>query len=588
MATLLEKRSEALDTLDEWQELLTHFEISGHTFAYFPVLVPDESWAEVCQKKLSDYLSAQDKKLHILSFDNPEDFKLLTVKIFAESFAPNTEAVWITTPIPFDSEQLEVWKQAWRESMARLNQFRNKLTKNYPYTFLFVGGTWTHEITFNIAPDLWSIHSGIIRINPPLITTADDKIRTTEPPQTENKVDESFDVEFALRQAERLRGKKGAEAQFAGLLLNASKLLMEKAEFRKALEIIEEAIAIYEGQPHLELNNALAGCYTTKGIVLGSLGKLNEAITEFEKVIAIREKLLMQGRREIVTDLAMAYLNKGIVLAQLWKLKEAITEFEKAIVILGELLEQGRIELVNDLAIAFMSKGNALQDLGEQYEAISEYGRAAAMLATLVGQGHTGLTNNLAMVYMNKGIALGSLGKLNEAIVEYEKAIVIREELVKQGRGELANELAMVYLNKGVALRGLGKQNEAIIECEKAIAIQNRLMEQGRGELANELAKAYLNKGNALQDLGKLKEATEIYGKAILLWEETLLSGEVQNLPHLAGSLGNRLIDLRKIGNYELAAKDMQRLHELLEFTKQHKEIEHLGESIQVVIDRLS
>ena len=592
MATLLEKRSEALDTLDEWQELLTHFEISAHTFAYFPVLVPDEGWAGVCQHKLSDYLSAQDKKLHILAFGNPEDFKLLTVRIFAETFAPNTEAVWITTPIPFDSKQLELWKQAWREAMARLNQFRNKLTKNYPYTFLFVGGSWTHEITFNNAPDLWSIHSGIIRINPPIIKTSEANISGNEPLRIENKVDESIDVDFALRQAERLRGKKGAEAQFAALLFNASRLLLEKVEFRKALEITQEAIAIYEGlvnvQNHLELISILAGCYNNKGFALDSLGKPNEAIHEYEQAIAILAPLVEAGRGELANDLATAYMNNGVALDRLGKPSEANYEFDQAIAILAPLVAAGRGELANELAMAYMNKGAALDSLGKLNEAIHEHKKAIGILVPLVKAGRGELVNDLAMAYMNKGIALWSLGKLNEAIYEFDQAIAIREPLVEAGGGELANELAMAYMNKGIALWSLGKLNEAIHEYEQAIAILAPLVEAGRGELANELARAYLNKGNALYSLGNLNEAIENYNVAIRLWEATLERGEVQNLPTLALCLGNRLATHREMGNQELAEQDMQQLHELLEFTKQHQEIEHLGASIQAQIDKWS
>ena len=96
---------------------------------------------------------------------------------------------------------------------------------------------------------------------------------------------------------------------------------------------------------------------------------------------------------------------------------------------------------------------------------------------------------------------------------------------------------------------------------------------------------AYLNKGVSLDSLGKLNEAIEHYGDAINLWEETLQHGEIQNLPNIAIALRNRSNTHRKAGNADLADKDMRRLHELLEFTKQHQEIEHLDEAIQAEID---
>ncbi len=519
MATLFEKRSEALDTLDEWQELITHFEISGHTFAYFPVLVPDESWAEVCRNKLDRYLSAQGKKLHILSFDNAKDFKLLTNRIFEETFEPNTVAVWIRTPIPFETELLETWKQAWREAMARLNQFRNKLTKNYPYTFLFVGGTWTHEITFNIAPDLWSIHSGIIRINPPLIKTDDDNFRTLGTSQPENIVDKTIDADFALRQAERLRGKKGAEAKFAELLLNAVELLNDKAEYRKALELNEQVISTYQHLIHfenrLELKSELAVAYTRKATSLWRLNKLNEAFTECNKAIQILKPLIDSGRTELSNDLAVAYMNKGISLRNLGKLKEAIVEYDKVTQILQPLVEHGGDKVSEDLAWAYRNKGVSLRNLGKVNEAITEYDKAIEIIQRLVENGSTELSNNLAMIYMNKGVSLWSLGKLNEAVIEFDKTIQIREPLVEQGITEVSSSLALAYMNKGNTLHSLGKLNQAIIEYDKAIEIQKSLIEQGRSELFNDLAISYMNKGNTLDSLGKLNESIIEYDKAI-------------------------------------------------------------------------
>ena len=113
-------------------------------------------------------------------------------------------------------------------------------------------------------------------------------------------------------------------------------------------------------------------------------------------------------------------------------------------------------------------------------------------------------------------------------------------------------------------------------------------MAGGRRELANDLAMTYQNKGVALKSLGKLAEAIVFYSDGIQLWEETLQRGEVQNLPNLALGLGNRFATHRQAGNDDLATRDMQRLHQLLELTRQDTRIEHLGKSIQDQIDKWS
>ncbi len=287
-------------------------------------------------------------------------------------------------------------------------------------------------------------------------------------------------------------------------------------------------------------------------------------------------------------DLASAYVNKGVSLDSLGKLNEAIIEYDKAILIRTDLVDSGQSELANYLAGSYMNKGNSLDSLGKLNEAIIEYDKAILTLTDLVESGQSELVNDLAMAYINKGVSLYSLGKVNEAIIEFDKAIQIFKSLVESGQSEQANYLASAYDNKGEALAQLEKVNEAIIEFDKAIQILSDLVDRGRSEFTNDLALSYINKGNALDSLDKLNEAIEFYDDAINLWEETLQRGEFQNLPNIAMASGNRLITHRKAGNADLAEKDMSRLYELLEFTKQHKEIEHFGEYIQRQIDKRS
>ena len=52
-----------------------------------------------------------------------------------------------------------------------------------------------------------------------------------------------------------------------------------------------------------------------KGVALDNLGRLNEAVDEYDKAIAILEELVNEQKRdELANDLAMAYMNKGMLL----------------------------------------------------------------------------------------------------------------------------------------------------------------------------------------------------------------------------------------------------------------------------------
>ena len=102
--------------------------------------------------------------------------------------------------------------------------------------------------------------------------------------------------------------------------------------------------------------------YINLGLALDNLGRLNEAVAEYDKAIAIYEDLVNEQKRdELANDLAAAYMNKGVALDSLGRSNEAIAEYDKAIAIREDLVfEQKRDELANDLAMAYMNKGIAL------------------------------------------------------------------------------------------------------------------------------------------------------------------------------------------------------------------------------------
>jgi Flp pilus assembly protein TadD len=110
-----------------------------------------------------------------------------------------------------------------------------------------------------------------------------------------------------------------------------------------------------------------------KGLDLLSSASYNEAITYFDKILAINS-----------TD-ARALNNKGFALMQLGKYNDAITYFDKALAIEP-----------ND-ATALNNKAFTLYSLGEYNEAISYYDKALA------------IRPNYASALNNKGLALNDL-----------------------------------------------------------------------------------------------------------------------------------------------------------------------------------
>ncbi len=97
------------------------------------------------------------------------------------------------------------------------------------------------------------------------------------------------------------------------------------------------------------------------GNLLYVKGRLADALTAYEKLYALLNRRVQEGRSELANDLAMALMNKGNALSDLGKLAEAIGIYDEAIGIRRQLVEAGRSELANDLARALMNKAFALE-----------------------------------------------------------------------------------------------------------------------------------------------------------------------------------------------------------------------------------
>jgi len=250
---------------------------------------------------------------------------------------------------------------------------------------------------------------------------------------------------------------------------------------------LPEAIGCYDKA--LEINPRHAGVWSNKGIALKDLGKPQEAIKCFDKALEINPRH------------ANAWIAKGSALKDLGKPHEALECFYKA------------LEISPRDANAWCYKGNALTDLGKTWEAIGCYEKTLEINPREDG------------AWYNKGLALYNLGKLPEAIGCYDKALEINPRYVG------------AWHNKGLALYNLGKPREAIGCYDKALEINPKVAEawNNKGGALNNLGKpreaikcydksleinprhanAWHNKGNALRDLGKPREAIKCYERFI-------------------------------------------------------------------------
>lgn len=158
-------RRYALENSAEWQRLLTHFEWR-QAFAFIVILVPDEHGAEICRLSLEQFLARSNQTLLTFRYAQPDELKKLTDQLMGLEPPPDTGAIWVEAAIPEAVEGYESWREAWRVAVAVLNRFRNPLMRRFNVPLLFVGAPWLQVMLREIAPDLWSVATLVVRVEP--------------------------------------------------------------------------------------------------------------------------------------------------------------------------------------------------------------------------------------------------------------------------------------------------------------------------------------------------------------------------------------------------------------------------------------
>ncbi len=181
--------------------------------------------------------------------------------------------------------------------------------------------------------------------------------------------------------------------------------------------------------------------YFEEGSNFLMLGQLEEAVTSFDRAIAIKP------------EFAEAWDDRGIALCNLGRHEEAVTSFDRAIALKPEFAE------------AWNNRGILLDELGQDEEAVTSFDRAIA------------LKPDFADAWRNRGIPLGYLGRHSEALSSYDRAIALKPDF------------ADAWIGRGWALVELGRHSEAVDSYEKAIAIEpdNLVAWDGKGYILKEL-----------------------------------------------------------------------------------------------------
>jgi tetratricopeptide (TPR) repeat protein len=349
---------------------------------------------------------------------------------------------------------------------------------------------------------------------------------------------------------------QGDEGKKAAKLEQQLIQLQNAGKFEDALHAAEEVLALrtrLQGADHWETVNARTAVTALRqashagpeqraeyaaSIVAerqaGTLavgGRYREARPLFEKVLAVRRKLLGEEH----PDTASGYNNLAYILNVQGKYAEAAQTYRKALDIYRKALGEEH----PDMALSYHNLCHNLNAQGKYAEAQEGCRKARDICLAVLGEKHP-LTAKCCVLFATN---LNAQGKYAEAAEASRKALDICLAVF----GEENTDTAACHILLAGNLQVQGHYAEAEKGYRKALAIHRKVCGEDHPLTAN----GYNHVGNNLSAQGKYAEATEFYNKALDI--DRKVFGEEH--PDTAQSYNNVAANLHLQARYTEAAE---------------------------------
>src|SRR5262249_46333712 len=143
------------------------------------------------------------------------------------------------------------------------------------------------------------------------------------------------------------------------------------------------------------------------GVIHSRRSRAGDALTAHDRAIAIRERLVAGGRRDLENKLAGSYLNRATALHELGDASGALVALKAAAAIRERLVAAGATELRLDLVRTLSNLGGQQVATGDATGAISTLRRARTEVMRMVeAEGRIEQLPMLAAICVNLSSAL--------------------------------------------------------------------------------------------------------------------------------------------------------------------------------------
>ncbi|CAF0813456.1 unnamed protein product [Adineta steineri] len=318
------------------------------------------------------------------------------------------------------------------------------------------------------------------------------------------------------------------ESDKANIYHQLGQIKYNEGEYQEALSYYEKALAIR--QQSLPSNHSdLGTSYSRMGTVYASMGDYPKALSYYEKALTIRQQSLPSNH----PDLAGSYNNIGLVHYNLGDYPKALSYYEKA-------LANGKQSLPSnhpDLGSSYNNIGLVHHNMYDYQKALSSHEKALAIRQQSLPSNHP----DLGTSYNNIGLVYNSMGDYSKALFYYKKDLVISQQSLPSNHPDLGTS----YDNIGWVYKNIGDYPSALLSHEKALAIRQQSLPSNHPDLGT----SYSSMGTVYASMGDYPKALLSHEKALAIRQQSLPS----NHPDLGSSYNNMGLVYENMGNYAKA-----------------------------------
>ncbi len=192
---------------EQWRRLRQQLELAGGCWLGF-VFVPSPRQAAILRLRTEQLLRVHARTTKVLSPSSPDELGSLLPMLFTDD-ARDAGCSWIEcvrSDPPTAEAGLGPWASAWDNLLMRANERRERIFRHLSGGLVFAAPPEIKLRARNAAPDLWSVRSLVLELDPTPAprSNVDDLEMEFERSKTltEVRVD-APDPEFSLAEAER-------------------------------------------------------------------------------------------------------------------------------------------------------------------------------------------------------------------------------------------------------------------------------------------------------------------------------------------------------------------------------------------------